>query len=144
MSGLNFKEIRSLTAAAVYIDDALTGMAEEFMLQEDRIRSTCEAVIRKEVMKSLAGIPVEELKKSRAGIRTGALEDAGFKNLAQIAEADNAALTQVPGIGEKQLAALRGILAGFRRQIGGRQTVRLSAEDRSYENSELIREISVY
>ena len=144
MSGLNFKEINRLATAAQWMDQALAGMTGESSRQEERIRAACDTVIRKEMLGSLSGIPVGELKKSKAGIRTGALEDAGYGNLAELAEAEDRRLMEIPGIGEKQLSAIRGILAGFRRQIGERLTVKLTAEDPSPEIMELIREISVY
>ena len=141
---INFKEINRLTAAAVWTDEELARTAGENLRQEERIRSACDAVIRKETLDSLSEIPVGELKKSKAGIRTGALEEAGYLNLSDLAAADDRKLTDIPGIGEKQLAAIRGIIAGFRRQLSERRTVILSAENPSPETMDLIREISVF
>ena len=112
--------------------------------QEAEIRAACETVLRGYAAGQLASVSVEELRKSRTGIRVAALQEAGFTNLGKILQASDWELAQVEGIGEKQVAALRNITAEFASHITKNQSVRLVADDWSPENAGLITALARY
>ena len=129
MGGINFKEVNSLIALVQALDEALSGMQADAVSREEEVRLASESWMEEASARSLEEIPVEELKKSKAGIRINALQEAGYRNLKDLSDADESSLLAVDGIGGKQTAAIRSILAQFRQQFALRKTIRLSPDD---------------
>ena len=132
---------------------ALTGVTEHFYaIYADRdarleeIRTLCEEIRRGNAGRALAHVSVEELKKSRAGIRVSVLQEAGYEDLAKLAAAADWELRAIDGIGEKQIEAIRGIIATFTGQLAARETVTLSDEESTAAdaNGQLIRALCIY
>ncbi len=144
MAGINFKELNQLIMAVSSLDEALLVMQNDAVLQEEEIRSAAESLLTLEAMESLEQVPVEELSNSKSGIRVKALKDAGYRNLKDLAGADDSELQAVNGIGEKQTTSIRAILAVFGKQLAGKKTIRLSVEDDSKQNLRLLRAIAVF
>ena len=138
MELLNFREINALIRLVSALDEELEALSADAGRQENELQKAAEAVRMKDVRASLRQIPVGELRSSRAGIRVKALEEAGFLNLEDLLDAPDSALTAVSGIGEKQAAAIRGIVNSFCRQIAERRSVRLLPGDSSPEMRSLI------
>ena len=143
MSRIHFKEVNKLIRLVSVIDEALSAMQEAVPVKEAQAREAAQAMLDLEVMKSLSEIPAEELRASKAGIRVGALEDAGYRNFRDLSEADDSMLEKVSGVGEKQIAAIRAAIAVCRRQILEKKTIRLSVDDPSAENLQLILALAV-
>ena len=114
---LNFTEINRLIKALTDIDEYLDLIYSERHVQEERIRDLCVCILRKDVERPLMEVSVEELKKSKAGIRVSALSDAGYDDLYKLSCAKDWKLHAVQGIGEKQLEAIRNIIAEFVNRI---------------------------
>lgn len=125
------------------LDEALMRMPEEASSREEEVRKAAVELLEGQVTESLEQVPVEELQNSKAGIRVSALSAAGYRNLRDLAEAGDGELTAVNGIGEKQAASIRSIIALFRAQIAGRKTIRLSLEDESQASLALIRALAI-
>ncbi len=135
-----FKGFRTLLKAIEDTDKALGDIYADRQTQEQDVRRLCQkaaAILGKEALDDYS---VEELKNARAGIRVSALENAGYKTLGDLARASNADIEAVEGIGEKQIEALRGIVAEFANSLASRVTIKLSADenDQASYNKELI------
>ncbi len=144
MARINFKELNKLISMVSSLDDALIAMRSDEASQEEEVGAAAVSLMTSEAMDSLAQVPVEELRSSKAGIRVNVLNDAGYHNLKDLAQADDRTLQAINGIGEKQVIAIRGILAVFGKQLAGKRTIRLSVEDDSEQNLRLIRAIAVF
>ncbi len=123
---LNFAKINSLIKALTDLDEYLNTIYSDRHCQEEEIRKLCARILRKDAEKSLAEVSVEELKKSKAGIRVSALIDAGFDNLYALSCAEDRELMAIQGIGEKQLEAIRNIIAEFINRIAEYTGMRIS------------------
>ena len=143
MKRINFKDVNKLISVVTSLDESLGRMSEEASSREEEIRNAAADLLTLEALDSLEQIPVEELRNSKSGIRVNALKDAGYLNLKDLARAEDEALRLVSGIGEKQTAAIRAILAVFGKQIAEKKTVRLSMDDDSERNLRLIRAVAV-
>lgn len=144
MERINFKELNGLIAMVSSLDEALITMQSDAAAQEEEIRNSAAELLALEALDSLAQIPVEELRNSKAGIRVKALKDAGYHNLGDIARVDDKTLQAVNGIGDKQTISIRAILSVFGKQLVGKQAIRLSMDDDSEQNLRLIRALTVY
>ena len=95
------------------MDAALSGiLMSESGLQEN-IQGLCKEILLEDALRSLAGISVDELKRSKAGIRTTVLKEAGYTDLYKLSQAADSELALIPGIGERQIEAIRNIIAYF-------------------------------
>ncbi len=136
----DFKGFRTLLRAIEDTNKAFADIYAEQALQEQEVRRLCKVAAAQLGKEALDGYSVEELKNAKAGIRVQALENAGYKTLGDLARASNADIESVEGIGEKQIEALRGIVAEFANSLASRITIKLSAdeEDKASYNDELI------
>lgn len=144
MKQIDFKEANKLIGMVSSLDEALSAVMSDAAAQEEAVRSAAGDVIDAGVTESLSGIPVGELRRSKAGIRISALEEAGYTDLARLYRASDQELMNVNGIGEKQVTAVRTIIAVFRREIAERKTLLISMDDMSEQNLRLIRAVAAY
>ena len=86
---LDFKEVNRLIAALGTTEKEFLTIFTDKEEQAEQIRSFGREIILEEGRKALAGIPVTELKQSKAGIRTGALLDAGYTDLYALSKAED-------------------------------------------------------
>lgn len=144
MERINFKDLNQLISMVSKLDEALVIMQNDAVIQEEEVCNAASSLLTLEALDSLAQVPVEELRNSKSGIRVNALRDAGYRNLKELAQADDKTLQAVNGIGETQTLLIRTILAVFSKQLSGKKTIRLSVEDDSEQNVRLIRAIAVF
>ena len=140
---LDFSEINRLIQALMDIDERLFAMYSDRQSQEDRIRNLCGRIVRNEAEDSLKDVSVEELKRSKAGIRVSALVEAGYTDLYKLSCAKDWELSAIQGIGDKQVETIRNIITEFLNRISEHTTLRISYEDGHLDadRTELIRAI---
>lgn len=143
MNRPDFKMIGRMISDLQRLEADFRRIFEEGPAQEEQLVSSCRELMRLQAVGSLADIPVEELKNARAGIRTAALEKAGFHTLLDLYRAKDYSLEAVEGIGEKQTAAIRSILDEFLDRLAGRGRIRLTAGN-DEKILTLVRELAVY
>ncbi len=78
---LSFTKINRLIEVLTDIYEYLDMIYSDRNVQEEGIRNLCGRILREDAEKSLAEVSVQELKKSKAGIRVSALTDAGYDDL---------------------------------------------------------------
>lgn len=137
MNRPDFKMIGRMILDLQKLEADFRRIFEEGPAQKERLVSSCSELMRLQAVGSLADIPVEELKNARAGIRTAALEKAGFHTLLDLYRAKDYSLESVEGIGEKQTAAIRSILDEFLDRLAGRGRIRLTAGSTENEKTGL-------
>ena len=144
---LNFKEANRMIRTLRDTESECSTIFSDKPIQEELIRKTGGEILREEGRKALAGISVEELRQSRAGIRTGALLAAGYSDLYALAKAGDWELKAIEGIGDKQVSAIRDILAEFENRLSERAVLRLYTEEEegnSSKNRQLILAVAIY
>ena len=109
----NFRELKQLIKAISDADIAFKAMYAEKDVQKEQIKGLCGQIAADEARDKLDAFSVEELKKSKAGIRVSALISAGYNTLGDIARATDYEMRSVEGIGEKQTEAIRRIVTEF-------------------------------
>lgn len=140
----NWKELSRILELLKGLDGVFTEIFDDEARQVQEIRDAYLAALRANALRSLRQVSVSELKKSKAGIRTAALSEKGLTSLADLANASDADLIALDGVGEKQVAAIRTILAEFMKNIMDYSNVRISPDDESKENTHLLRALSRY
>lgn len=147
MNKPNFKDLKKLINAIYDANAAFKNIYNDRTLQESNIKQICNKIAGIEARKELFNIPVDELKKARAGIRVQALVDAGYTSLGQLAKATDYEIQSLDGIGEKQTEAIRNVVTEFANSLASRVTIRLDPDDNSEnadDNAELITELANY
>ncbi len=124
----DFDQIKKLISQLETLESDFAGIFGEEQAQREALQGICRQVTRAQAVNALAFIPVGELKNSRAGIRTAALEQAGFHNLLDLYRAPDYALQAVDGVGEKQVDSIRVILDEFLNRLAERERIRLTLE----------------
>ena len=132
----DFDQINKLIGRLETLESDFAGIFGEEQIQRQTLQGLCRQAARIQAVDALAEIPVGELKNSRAGIRTAALEKAGFHNLLDLYRAPDYALQAVDGVGEKQVDSIRVILDEFLNRLAGRERILLTVDLPGEENIE--------
>lgn len=132
----DFNQIKKLIGQLKTLESDFAGIFEEERAQREALQGICRQIARIQAVDALAAISVGELKNSRAGIRTAALEQAGFHNLLDLYRAPDYALQAVDGIGEKQVDSIRVILDEFLNRLAERERIRLTMEMSGSESAD--------
>ena len=132
----DFNQIKKLIDRLETLESDFVRIFDDEQAQRQALQGICRQAARAQAVGALADIPVGELKNSRAGIRTAALEQAGFQNLLDLYRAPDYALQAADGIGEKQAASIRVILDEFLNRLAERERIRLTAERSGGENED--------
>ena len=129
MNRPDFREIGRLIDSLRALDADFQKIFADRTEQEEELKACCTGIRRTQSVGQLDGIPVEELRNARAGIRTAALEQAGFQSLGDLYRAGDWRLQGIDGIGEKQSAAIRGILDEFLNRLAQSGRIRLEESE---------------
>ncbi|MCR4657791.1 MAG: DEAD/DEAH box helicase [Lachnospiraceae bacterium] len=148
MEKLNFKDAKRLLLTLSDLDLAFQEMFLSRESQEIKIKSIYNDLALDSARESLSEIPVEELKRSKAGIRVSALEEAGYTDLLKLSKASDWELLSIEGIGEKQVESIRNIIAEFLTRLTPYSVVRLSVleggQQTDSKNNRLIQALASY
>ena len=140
----DFQQIGTLIESFQTLDRTFRDVFDDIDRREKKLIRTCRQILTDEAAQSLAAIPVEELKKSRAGIRTAALEQAGYHTLLSLRKASDEEILAVEGIGEKQLLAIRTILDEFVMRMTRGSGITLTADKEDRTSREIIRQTAAF
>ena len=109
----DFNEINALISSLQALDLEFQRIGTVTAAREKQLSRSCREALKRRAAESLRDIPIEELKNAKAGIRVGALQNAGFHTLLDIYNAENWKLRSVEGIGDKQVTSVRNIINEF-------------------------------
>ena len=140
----DFDLIDELIGSLRELDEHLIEIVSDADRREQAVKQSCGKALRENAAASLAEIPVEELKNSKAGIRVSALQNAGFHTLLDLYNAQNWQIQRVEGVGEKQITTIRNILGEFLKRLSGHSHIRLTADENDRKSLVLITEIAKY
>ena len=141
---MDFKEQKKLVRALTELDRVMQEMMAAEGSQKRMVRNAASALMKQQAALALIDISTDELAQAKAGIRISVLKDAGYLNLGQLFAATDGELRSISGIGEAQVTAIRDLLAKFCEQLAASGHLRLSVEDPSKENLDLILALARY
>ncbi len=127
---------------------ALTAPGEtaEAQLQQSRqeIVSAATRVAARETLRILEGVPVEEITRTKSGVRVKTLRDSGFSSMADVYRASPKQLADVKGISDEGAAEVRQVAQEYARETARSVKIRLNADDKNDEATALVCAVSRY
>ncbi len=141
---IDFKYLKRKYEELLELNDKAQAVVQDEFILGNLVRTAAEGMLFSNARNSLASVPIDELSKSKAGIRVSALKDAGFQTFLDLATASDFELYSIDGIGDKQLELIREITNEFQNQLSRFANIKLSPEDRSRENIALIHALANY
>nr|MCR5101129.1 DEAD/DEAH box helicase [Butyrivibrio sp.] len=140
----DFKQVKEILALFSNMDTDINSINNSEGEQKNAITEAAIRVKGNIAIKLLDDISVSELKNSKAGIRTSAIEAAGYSNLGQIAAAKDYEILQIEGIGEKQLEAIKNVLTDMGNQLSEHVSMQLGIDSNDEDMKKLLSSIAVY
>ena len=110
----------------------------------EKIKTAAQRYQASAVKNTLADIDIEELNSGKQGIRIAPLRAAGYKTIADVVKASVASLERVSGIGRQTAEKIKAISDEILKNAAANTAIRLSVDDKSLENSQLLTAIRDY
>lgn len=112
--------------------------------QQKAVRAAAGRCMEAQLLERLAGIPVDELNRDKAGIRIRLFHENGYDTVADIYRAQQYALEAISGIGEESARLVKQRAAAYASEIRPGLVLRLSANEKKEPELGLIRAIFQY
>ena len=141
---IDFKYVKRKYEELLELNDKAQAIVQDEFILAGAVKTAAEGMLFSNAQNTLSSIPIDELSKSKAGIRVSSLKDAGFQTFLDLAVAPDSELTRIDGIGEKQLESIRNITNEFQNQLSRFSSIKMSPDDRSRENIALIHALANY
>lgn len=103
-----------------------------------RINESVNTYLAKELLDTLAGASVDEMARSKQGIRTKPLKDAGYKTLADVYTASLYDLESVRGIGEAMASSAKRFTQQYAAEAKKGLRLRLSTDRKTSEATAVV------
>lgn len=144
--GKNFstREAVSITKKFADFADNLSALARADALAKRGVVAAGDNIVRTGVMEVLCGVPVDELNRNKSGIRVKTLHDSGIHTIADIVTVSREELVNINGISEEAAYTIKRSADQFVRETAKQVKIRLSADDKNTDASNLVRELSIY
>lgn len=104
----------------------------------EKVKAAADAIVAQGVLNVLKEAPVEELGRSKRGLRVKALREHGYNTVADVAAASVHSLASVYGISEDTAYSIKGIANGMAAEARKGVKISLSSDNRTKEATALI------
>lgn len=111
---------------------------------KERIKCSAEKLMAFNALQILREVPVEEANREKAGFRIKALRDAGITTMADIYSSSTYQLASLHGISENAAFSLKRIAKQFLEEARDGVKIKLSADDRNKQATDLVKAIYAY
>lgn len=108
------------------------------------IKKAVDRMIAAELLKTLRGIPVDELNREGNGFRIKALADHGYTTMADVFSAHTYQLSSVYGISSTAAYGMKQVADKYAEKIKPDIRIRLSADNRTMEATGIVQGIYCY
>lgn len=112
--------------------------------EREQIKAAAEKVMAYNALQILGEVPVEEVNRERGGFRAKTLRDAGFTTMADIYAAAPYQLAALHGVSDNAAYAMKHIAKQLLEEAREGVKIKLNADDRSKQATELVRSIYAY
>lgn len=140
---LSRPEVKTLLAAAAEADARLCALSRREAAHRAAAMQAAQALYEERVRRTLEQMDIEQVNKSRQGIRVSLLRDAGITNVWQASGMSYQAICNIDGLGEQSAQKIcdtvRQIVDNTRRTI----RIRIEAEHPGQTDNDLIRSLFV-
>ncbi len=121
--------------------DELTRAKELDTYQKRKIIQAVNKYREAKAVSTLRQIPIEELNRPKRGIKTGLLRENGFETIADAQEAPVWKIEAIKGIGEGGARFIKDVANTHFEDTVNAVRIRLNADDRNTEASQLVTEL---
>lgn len=104
----------------------------------EKVKAAADAIVAQGVLNVLREAPVEELGRSKRGLRVKALREHGYTTVADVAAASVHSLASVYGISEDTAYSIKGIANGMASEARKGVKISLSSDNRTKEATALV------
>lgn len=104
----------------------------------EKVKAAADVIVAQGVLNVLKEAPVEELGRSKRGLRVKALREHGYNTVADVAAASVHSLASVYGISEDTAYSIKGIANGMASEARKGVKISLSSDNRTKEATALI------
>lgn len=108
------------------------------------VRDSVNLMAEKESFELLKTIPIEEINADKSGIRTGILKENGINTVYDVITADISKLASIYGFGENMAIRAKTVAQRINEDIKRNVKIRLSSDNRSEENTNLVVSVASY
>lgn len=122
------------------LTDAASGIEES----RELVTKAKNALLEKEVMEVLSGVPVDEINRDKRGFRVKTLRESGYQTVADLLKVPASKLSAIDGISDDSAFSIRYTAGLLEKEAKKKLKVSLSADDRSEESTALLTVLSTY
>lgn len=126
------------------IDNNLVILKENCYIMLKKIKDNVDVLLDNELAKILSSIPLEELNRTKRGIKTKALKAAGYTNLLDIHRASIFKLTSVYGIGKEAAMTIKRVTDNYVYEARRGLKIKLSFDNKTKASTEVVKNICIY
>ncbi len=112
--------------------------------EREQIKAAADKVMAFNALQILSEVPVEEINRERGGFRAKTLRDAGYTTMADIYAAAPYQLAALHGVSDNAAYAMKHIAKQLLEEAREGVKIKLNADDRSKQATELVRSIYTY
>lgn len=128
----------------VAIQDKAAALQGMISIAVHDIQESTDACIDSAVMRTLAGIPIEDIGRGGRNIRVSALRDGGFKTVADLYGPWGKRVASCRGIGASTAKSIEDMARELKAETRNSTRIRLSADNRDPESTRLVMAIAKY
>ncbi len=138
------KDLAYLIGSFKGIESELEKRAAEVETIKNNVKTAAEQMAMTAALDILKTIPVEEINREKKGFRVKALREAGYNTMADVYAASAYQLEAVYGISEDASHSIKGIAQNFAIEAGRNAKIKISADNKTKEATNLVAEIFKY
>ena len=131
-------EIKAVSAKVTLAQELGNAGYRRISETQTRIEAAIEEAVKPEWMRTLRGIPVDELNMNKAGIRTNVLKEAGYGDIYSVYAASTQNLASVYGIGETMAQRAKENANRIASDVSNNVKLRISTDHKTEEYSRLV------
>ncbi len=110
----------------------------------EKIKALATKLVEAELSETLKSIPVEELAKSKSGIRIKTLRDNNYCTISDLQKASLLKISSINGISDEGSASIKKAVADIVEKTRKETKIKLNADNKTTSSSELILAIYIY
>ena len=126
------------------VNDKLAKCLAEVEEDKGIVRGYAEKVLASSALQILKNVPVDEISREKPGVRIKTLRDAGITTMADVYSSSVYQLASIHGISESVAYDIKKIARKFLTEAQGGAKIKLSADDRTKQATELIQALYLY
>lgn len=131
------EEYKSLTSKLNEIKDSIQDSVVD-------IKEAVDRLLAEELVKSLRGIPVDELARDKSGIKTKYLKESGYDNLADVFGASVMQLASIYGISQDKAYTIKTKCDNYAKNFRRELKIKLTTDDKSKAPTKVVQSIYKY